>query len=87
MDNSTLLDSTLLSSIATQLMSGSAIEVSGKRILVRRTSAHRLRTASFTMHGRQYTAIEQNLDKQLIRKSSGRSRWAFEVGLVELSYS
>jgi hypothetical protein len=63
MRNSTGLDSTLLSSIATQLMSGSVIEASGKRISVRRTSAHRLRTASFAMQGRQYMAIEQNPEK------------------------
>jgi hypothetical protein len=65
MDDPSVLDSTLPSSIAPQLMSGSVIEASGKRILVlvRRTSANRLRTASFTMQGRQYTAIEQNPDK------------------------
>jgi hypothetical protein len=63
MDNSAELDSTLFSSIATQLMSGSAIEVSGQRISARRTSANRLRTASLTIQGRQYTAIEQNPEK------------------------
>jgi len=38
MDSSAPLDSAFLSSIATQLMSGGIMEVSGKRISVRRTS-------------------------------------------------
>jgi hypothetical protein len=58
-----MLDTALLSSIATQLMTGSVVEVDGKRIPVRRTSAHRLRTLSFTMDGREYQAIEQNAEK------------------------
>ena len=58
-----MLDTALLSSIATQLMTGSVVQVDGEQIPVRRTSAHRFRTVSFTMDGRDYTAIEQNAEK------------------------
>ncbi len=37
--------------------------MNGKRIPVRRTSAHRLRTVAFEIEGREYQAIEQNPDK------------------------
>ena len=47
-----MLDRDLLSSIARQMMSGTAVEVKGKRVPVRRTSEHRLRTVAFEM-GRQ----------------------------------
>ena len=63
MKNKAMLDTALLSSIATQLMTGNVVEVDGKRISVRRTSAHRFKTASFTVDGRQYQAIEQNPEK------------------------
>jgi hypothetical protein len=39
-----MLDTELLSSIAQQMISGSSVEVDGKQIPVRRTSAHRFRT-------------------------------------------
>src|ERR1035437_3502395 len=58
-----MLDTALLSSIATQLMTGNVVEVDAKRIPVRRTSAHRFKTVSFTMDGREYQAIEQNAEK------------------------
>src|ERR1700733_2508786 len=58
-----MLDTELLSSIAKQMMSGTTVEVNGKRIPVRRTSAHRLRTVAFEMDGKEYEAIEQNPEK------------------------
>src|ERR1017187_9196773 len=63
MKNTAMLDTALLSSIATQLMTGNVVEVDGKRISVRHTSAHRFKTVWFTMDGRQYQAIEQNPEK------------------------
>ena len=61
------MDTSLLSSIAKQLMSADEVEVEGKRLPVRRTSKQGLRTVTFTMEGRQYAAIEQNPEKS--------SRW------------
>ena len=58
-----MVDSALLASIAQQMMTGAAIEVSGKSIPVRRTSTQRLRTVGFVIDGRDYQAIEQNPDK------------------------
>ncbi len=58
-----MLDTTLLSTIARQLMSADEVEVEGKRLPVRRTSKQGLRTVTFTMGGRQYAAIEQNPGK------------------------
>ncbi len=63
-----MVDAALLSSVATQLMTRDAIEVEGQSSPVRRTSSQRLRTAGFTMSGRQYQAIEQNATKP--------SKWA-----------
>ena len=58
-----MVDSSILSRVATQLMSGSTVEVRGQRLTVRRTSANRLRIVAFTLDGHQYEAIEQNPDK------------------------
>jgi hypothetical protein len=58
-----MLDISLFSSIARQLMSADEVEVEGKRLPVRRTSSRRLRMVAFTMGGRQYAAIEQNAEK------------------------
>jgi hypothetical protein len=58
-----MLDTSLLSSIARQLMGGDEVEVEGKRLPVRHTSRQGLRTVTFTMEGRQYAAIEQNPGK------------------------
>jgi len=58
-----MLDTELLSSIAKQMIARSVVELDGKRLSVRRTSAHHLKTAVFTMDGREYRAIEQNPDK------------------------
>ena len=62
-----MLDMELLSSAAKQMMSGSSVEVNGKRIPVRRTSAHRFRTVAFEVDSKEYQAIEQNPEKS--------SRW------------
>lgn len=59
-----MLDTELLSSIATQMMSNeAAIEAQGKSVPIRRTSGQHLKTVTFTMNGREYTAIEQNPEK------------------------
>jgi hypothetical protein len=61
--NDANLDIKLLALIAAQLVTKNAVEVEGQSLPVRRTSAHRLKAVSFTMHGQQYQAIEQNPDK------------------------
>ena len=58
-----MLDSELLKSIATQLMTSTAVSVDGKSILVRSTSRQHLRTMAFSVGGHDYQAIEQNPDK------------------------
>ena len=58
-----MLETSLLSSIARQMMTADEVEVEGKRLPVRRTSKQGLRTVTFTMGGRQYAGIEQNPDK------------------------
>jgi hypothetical protein len=67
-----MLDTELLSSIAQQMISGSSVEVNGKRIPVRRTSANCFRTLAFEMDGGEYQAIEQNPEKP--------SRWGQLAG-------
>ncbi len=58
-----MIDPDLLQSVATQLLAGEYVEVNGKRLRVRRTSASHLRCVSFEMSGHRYEAIEQNPDK------------------------
>jgi hypothetical protein len=58
-----MLDTSVLSSVAKQMMSGDEVEVEGKRLPVRHTSKQRLKTVTFTMGDRQYAAIQQNPDK------------------------
>ncbi len=58
-----MLDTSLLGSVAKQMMSAGEVEVGDKRLPVRRTSRQGLRTVTFTMEGRQYGAIEQNPEK------------------------
>ena len=58
-----MLDTSLLSSIARQLINDDAVEVEGKRLPVRRTSKQGLRTVTLTMGERHYAAIEQNPGK------------------------
>ena len=57
------LDTDVLSSIAQQMMTSVKVEVRGKLIPVRRTSAQHLRRVTFVMNGREYEAIEQNPEK------------------------
>jgi hypothetical protein len=58
-----MLNTSLLSSVAKQMMGGDEIELEGRWLPVRRTSRQGLRIVTFTMEGRQYAAIEQNPEK------------------------
>jgi hypothetical protein len=58
-----MLDTSILSSIAKQLMTSDEVEVEGNRLPVRRTRGRHLRMVAFTMAGRGYLAIEQNPEK------------------------
>ncbi len=58
-----MLDTSMLSSVARQLLSADEVEVEGNRLPIRRTSKQGLRTVTFTMGERQYAAIEQNPGK------------------------
>jgi hypothetical protein len=58
-----MLDTSILGSVAKQLMSADEVEVEGKRLPVRRTSKQGLRTVTFTMGGPHYAASERNHDK------------------------
>ena len=58
-----MFDTSLLGSIAKQLMVADEVEAGGKRLPVRRTSRQGLRTVTFTMGDRRYAAIEQNPGK------------------------
>ena|SRR6516165_764135 len=62
-----MIDAEILKSIASQLMTKSSVHVEGNFAPVRRTSAQRLKTAAFSLEGREYQVIEQNPDKS--------SRW------------
>jgi len=58
-----MLDQTILSSVAEQMMSGREVDVGGRKSRVSRTGSQRLRTVRFLMGGREYQAIEQNPEK------------------------
>ena len=58
-----MLDTAMLESVASQLMTGKQITLQGQSWPVTRTSSQRLKTARFSMKGREYQAIEQNLLK------------------------
>jgi hypothetical protein len=58
-----MLDTTVLASIAQQMMQATFVELGGEKLSVRRTSGQRLRTPAFAIHGHQYQAIEQNPEK------------------------
>jgi hypothetical protein len=58
-----MLDHALLLSVAEQLMSGTQIEVNGRKFRVTRTGSQRLRTARFLLDGKEYQAIQQNPEK------------------------
>ena len=44
-----MLDTTLLASVATQLLTRDDVDVDGKRLRVRRTSSRRLRVVNFSV--------------------------------------
>jgi alkylated DNA repair dioxygenase AlkB len=59
-----MLDTALLSSVASQMTANSkAIKMDGKSVSIRRTSGHHLKRVTFNMGGRKYTALEQNPEK------------------------
>ena len=58
-----MLDRELMSSVAQQIMTSPKVQILGKSLPVRRTSAQRLRRVTFHMNGREYDAIEQNPEK------------------------
>jgi hypothetical protein len=58
-----MLDTALLESVASQLLTGAQITAQGQTWRVGRTSSQRLKTARFAMNGREYQAIEQNPHK------------------------
>jgi hypothetical protein len=57
------MDAALLSSVARQLMSRRRIKIGDETLPVHRTSRQYLKTVNFTMHGREYMAVEQNCAK------------------------
>jgi hypothetical protein len=57
------METALLSSIASQMMNGSRVEVNGSSLPVRHTNTQKLKTVTFTMDAREYTAIEQSPQK------------------------
>ena len=54
------MEPALMKSVAQELLDGSAPD---HTLQVRRTARSRLRTARFTMNGREYEAVEQNATK------------------------
>src|SRR5581483_1986010 len=57
------MDLSVLSSIATQMMTSTQVKLGDKILPVRRTSSQRLKAVSFEIDGRKYEAIEQNPEK------------------------
>ncbi len=57
------MDLALFSTVARQLMSRRRIRIGDETLPVRRTSRQYLKTVNFTMHGREYMAVEQNCAK------------------------
>jgi len=55
-----MIEAETLKSIATQLMTGTSVSVGGISTPVRRTSRQHLKTATFSVEGQEYEAIEQN---------------------------
>ncbi len=58
-----MLDKSVLSSVASQMMSGEQVDLEGERLRVRRTGSGRFRIVNFVMAGHEFAAIEQNPDK------------------------
>ena len=88
-----------LKSIATQLMTSTAMSVDGRSIPVRPTSRQHLRTVAFTVGGHEYQVIEQNPERpscwgQLARsghqvvqfKDAANNRFAAVVVDGEVTY-
>lgn len=52
-----------MKTVAEQLTTAGVVRVAGETVRVSKTSRHRLKTARFTVDGRDYEAIEQNPEK------------------------
>src|SRR3954463_4667843 len=61
--NGIMLDQSVLSAVAEQMMKGLEVCVEGRTLRVTRTGSQRLRTVKFVMGEREYQAIEQNPEK------------------------
>jgi hypothetical protein len=57
------IDIELIKSVATQLLTGKAVEIGGQVLPIRKIGSRRLRMVKFEMNGREYEAIEQNASK------------------------
>jgi hypothetical protein len=58
-----MIDVHILKLVASQLMTGTSVNVGGKSTRVRRTSRQHLKTAAFSVEAHQFEAIEQNPEK------------------------
>jgi len=58
-----MLDKTILSSVAEQMMTSGEVSIGGKILRVSRTGSRRFRTVRFLVDGVEYQGIEQNPDK------------------------
>lgn len=58
-----MLDKTILSSVAEQMMTSAKVTLDGKSLRVSRTGSRKLRTVRFLIDGVEYQAIEQNPEK------------------------
>ena len=58
-----MIEAETLKSVASQLMTGTSVNVGGKSTPVRRTSRQHLKSAAFSVEGQEYEAIEQNPEK------------------------
>src|SRR5215472_3486473 len=58
-----MIDEEILRSIASQLLTKNSVAVEGNSAPVRRTSTQHLKTATITVEGHDYQAIEQNPEK------------------------
>jgi len=57
------IDTSLLSSVAKQLLNRRWVVIDGRRLPIRRSSRQYLRMVNFTMNGQEFLAIEQNAAK------------------------
>jgi len=58
-----MMDHTILTSVAEQMMNATSVTVGGRTSRVSRTGAQRLRAVRFLMGATEYQAIEQNREK------------------------